>query len=213
MRSLWVQDQAVQGVLGQPFRYRADMTCFSPSSPATHDVTVTAEHLGETADDDVGRRQGLDINEAGDGLIDDNEEAKLVCQFAQLIQRRGAEERVRRKLAEQRKYRRVRGFECASQGRQVGREAEAEEVTSRSPLLEDFQGVGVREADDDGRGSTLTRQIRGGEATIERRDSPEANALANFAPGAPPRMHRQLMGVENSVHAAGVKPDVVLGQT
>lgn len=50
--------------------------------PSSHYVTVAAKHLCQAADDDVGVRQHVDVQEVADRLVDDNEEVVLICEGA-----------------------------------------------------------------------------------------------------------------------------------
>lgn len=49
------------------------------SSPSTHDVAITTEHLGKATDNDVGIGQNMDVQEIANGLIDDNCKIESVC--------------------------------------------------------------------------------------------------------------------------------------
>ena len=121
---------------------------------AAHDVRVAAEDLAEAAHDDVCVRQDLDIDEVAEGLVDDDEEVVLVCELAQPWQVRGAKERVRGELGEEgQDWGPCRCLGLALEERlelvDVLIQPVTEEVASQAPLLEDLEGIRVRESDDD----------------------------------------------------------------
>lgn len=55
-------------------------------SPAAHDVGLPREHLRQTADNDVGVLEDINIDEIADRLIHDNKEVELVSQLAEFGQ-------------------------------------------------------------------------------------------------------------------------------
>jgi hypothetical protein len=72
-------------------------------SPSPHDIAVTTEDLGQTADNHVGVREHIDIDEVSDGLIHDHRKVVLVCQGSDSFQVGRSEQGVTRKLAEESK--------------------------------------------------------------------------------------------------------------
>lgn len=51
-------------------------------SPSTHDIGIAAKDLAQTADHNIRILRHLDIDKVANRLVDHNDKAILVCQFA-----------------------------------------------------------------------------------------------------------------------------------
>lgn len=71
-------------------------------SPATHNIAVTAEDFGETADDDIGVGKDVNVQKVANRLIDHDAEVVLVRECANAWKVGRFEERITGELAEQR---------------------------------------------------------------------------------------------------------------
>lgn len=71
------------------------------TSPPSHDITCSAEYLGETGDDDIRIRQHIHVDEGPYRLVTDHCEMILIRKAADAMQVRSRTQRVRWDFAEE----------------------------------------------------------------------------------------------------------------
>ena len=79
------------------------MTKSEVNLPSSHDIAVSTEHLGQTADHHVSIWQDIDVDEVSDSLIDDHLEVVLVSQLPNALQVWTSEQWVGREFSEKSK--------------------------------------------------------------------------------------------------------------
>lgn len=70
-------------------------------SPASHDIGVAAEDLGQRADDDVAKWSDFNVDKVTNGLIDDDQESVLIGKFSYPLHVGCSQKWIARHLAEE----------------------------------------------------------------------------------------------------------------
>lgn len=75
--------------------------CWGNHSPSSHDIAITTEHLGKTADNDISVREDIDIEEVPNGFVDDHVEVIFVSKTPDALEIGGSQKRVSREFREE----------------------------------------------------------------------------------------------------------------